>query len=362
MAAKDYYGILGVNRNASADDIKKAYKNLAKKYHPDLNKDANATEKFKEINEAASVLGDEKKRAQYDRHGTTTEGFGAGEAGFDFRDFSNFSEFGFDFDTIFDRFFSGGRGRRRTARGTDLRYDFEITLEEAAKGVKKTINIEKHEKCRECNGTGADESSDIIKCGSCNGTGFERQTRRMPFGIFTTSSICSKCNGHGTYIRNPCKKCHGNGRVQRAKKLEIAIPSGIEDGSRLRIAGEGEAGEKGAPSGDLYMFISVRQHKIFERDGDDLSIEIPISFAQAALGAEIEVPTLEGKAKLKIPAGTQTGTIFRMKGKGMPDMETGHTGAENVKVMVEIPQKLTSKQKKLLEEFEKEERKGFGLF
>ncbi len=356
MAKKDYYEILGVARNASTDDIRRAYKKLAKQYHPDLNKSPDSAEKFKEINEAASVLADDKKRANYDRFGTAAEGHGASEGGFDFRD-TNFSDFGFDFDEIFNRFFRGGGfQRRRPGRGSDLRYDLEITLEEAAKGVKKSIAIEKMHVCPECEGSGAKENADIRTCDTCHGTGFQRQTRQMPFGVFTTSSTCSRCGGQGSVIKNPCRKCHGSGRIEKEKKLEVEIPAGIEDDMRLRIAGEGEAGEKGAPPGDLYIFLNIKPHRIFERDGPDLNIEVPITFAQAALGAEIEVPTLAGKAKLKIPEGTQPGTVLRMKGKGMPDLQRGIVGNQNVKIIIEVPQKLSSRQKKLLEEFERESR------
>jgi len=362
--AKDYYKILGVSENASKEEIKRAYKRLAKKYHPDLNKsDPDSTEKFKEINEAASVLGDEKKRAQYDRFGTTTEGFGPGASGFDFSDFG-FSDFGFDFEDIFDTFFSRGFGRhsRGPRRGADLRYDMEITLEEAAFGVKKHIIVPRMEKCKECNGTGAKSSSDIVTCDKCNGSGHIQQTRRTPFGIFSTTTVCPKCHGEGKIIKNPCPKCEGTGRVHHDRKIEITIPKGIDNNNELRIAGGGEAGVKNGNPGDLYVVIHIKHHEIFEREENDIYCEIPVSFAQAALGSEIDVPTLKGKAKLKIPAGTQTNTIFRMKGKGIPDLHGYGTGSQNIKIIIETPTKLTKKQKEILKEFEKESKKEKGFF
>ncbi|MBU3941961.1 MAG: molecular chaperone DnaJ [Nanoarchaeota archaeon] len=362
--AKDYYKILGVSENASKEEIKKAYKSLAKKYHPDLNKEDHAdAEKFKEINEAASVLGDDKKRAQYDRFGNTTEGFGAGTSGFDFSDFG-FSDFGFDFEDIFDTFFSRGFGRhsRGPRRGADLRYDMEITLEEAAFGAKKHITVPRMEKCKECNGSGANLSSDIAACDKCNGSGRIQQTRRTPFGIFSTTTVCPKCHGEGKIIKNPCPECEGTGRVHHDRKIEITIPKGIDNNNELRIAGGGEAGIKNGSSGDLYVVIHVKPHDIFERKENDIYCEIPVSFAQAALGSEIDVPTLKGKAKLNIPAGTQTNTIFRMKGNGIPDLHGYGTGSQNIKVIIETPTKLTKKQKELLKEFEKESKKKKGFF
>jgi molecular chaperone DnaJ len=362
--AKDYYKILGVSENASKEDIKKAYKRLAKKYHPDLNKsDPDAAEKFKEINEAASVLGDEKKRAQYDRFGSTSEGFGGGTGGFDFSDFG-FSDFGFDFEDIFDTFFSRGFGRhsRGPRRGADLRYDLEITLEEAAFGTKKNIVVPRMEKCDECNGTGALSDSDINVCDKCNGRGRVQNIKRTPFGIFSTTTTCPKCRGEGKVITKPCPKCNGTGLVHHDRKIEIKIPNGIDDGNELRIPGGGEAGTKNGAPGDLYVVVHIRPHDIFSRSGNDINIEIPISFSQAALGDEINVPTLKGKAKLKIPQGTQTNTIFRMKGKGIPNLHGYGAGSENVQVVVKTPTKLTKKQKELLRELEKNTKNKKGFF
>jgi molecular chaperone DnaJ len=363
--AKDYYKTLGVERDASKEEIKAAYKRMAKKYHPDINKDSNATEKFKEINEAASVLGDEKKRDEYNRFGTVGSGPAAGPGSSDFSGFDSsgfgFDTFGgeFDFGDIFDAFTGGGgfsgfggrRGRRQTYRGNDLRYDLEVSLEEAATGIKKSISITKLERCATCDGKGYENEDSIADCIDCKGTGRITRQQRTPFGIFQSTTLCGRCHGEGKTIDTPCKTCHGEGRVRNSKKLEITVPAGVDDNTRLKIAGEGEGGPKGGSPGDLYLFISVSSHRLFERNGDDLELEVPISFSQAALGDEIEIPTIEGKAKLRIPPGTQTNTIFRMKDKGIPHLNNAGKGTENVKVVVETPKKLTRKQRELLEEF-----------
>ena len=361
---KDYYKILGVPKNATKEEIKATYKRLAKQYHPDLNKSSGAAEKFKEINEAASVLADDQKRVQYDRFGTTGEQF-RGFEGFDFSDFmSDISGFGFDFDRIFENFFGGGTRTRRRQRGSDLRYDLEIELEDAAFGATKAINVPRLEECEACDGTGAKSKSDVVTCDECNGRGVTTRTQRTPFGLFSTTTTCRKCRGEGKYIKNECTACDGRGVVRKTRKIEVKIPKGAVDGTNLRIQGEGEAGEKGTASGDLYIVINVKPHKIFERHGNNIYAKVPISFVTAALGGEIEVPTLEGKASLKIPAGTQSNTIFRMKGLGIPDLHSHHVGDENVEVYITVPDKLTKKQKQLLEEFEKEKGKGFlkGMF
>jgi len=355
--SKDYYKILGVSKNSTKEEIKKAYKKLAMKYHPDRapeEKKKEYEEKFKKINEAAAILADDEKRSQYDQFGTTAEGVG----GFDF---SNMGGQGFDFDSIFESFFGGGgfsdlfggRRRRGPRRGHDLRYDIEITLEEAAEGVEKTISIPHQVKCPECKGTGAKSEEDVIECPECHGSGFVRRTARTPFGMFSTQSACPRCKGQGTTIKTKCTKCHGEGKIQKTSKLEVKIPAGSETGTNLRVAGGGEAGERGAEPGDLYIIIHVKPHKIFERHGNDIFIEIPISFSQAALGDKIEVPTLKGKAELKIPSGTQTGTMFKMKSKGIPSLHGYGAGDQLVKVKVEVPKKLSKKQKDLLKEFDK---------
>ena len=361
---KDYYNTLGVDKNATKEEIKKAYKKLAKKYHPDLNKDKDSTEKFKEINEAAAVLADDEKRTQYDQYGTTAEQFGNGFQGFDFSDFMGQGG-GFDFDSIFEGFF-GGRspfGRRSgPKRGADLRYDLEITLEEAATGITKHIIIPRLEQCTKCHGSGAESESDIVNCPDCNGSGMQRRTQRTPFGLFATTTTCRKCQGQGKYIKKECQVCDGTGVVKKTRKIEIKVPAGAEEGTNLRVVKEGEAGEKSAEPGDLYIIIYVKEHDIFERQGDDIYVKIPIPFTIASLGGEVEVPTLEEKAKLKIPAGTQNNTIFRMNGKGIPYLHGHGTGNENVEVIVEVPERLSKKQKELLKEFEKESKKKKGIF
>ncbi len=360
---KDYYKILGVDKSATKEEIKKAYKNLAKKYHPDLNKEPDANEKFKEINEAAAVLGDDQKRNQYDQFGTTADKFSGGFQGFDFSDFMSDVGSSFDFDNIFESFFGapfGRRSRRGPQRGADLRYDLEVTLEEAASGVENQIVVPRLEKCGKCDGSGAESTSDISDCPQCNGSGVQRKTQRTPFGIFSTTTVCSKCKGQGKYIKNECSVCDGTGVVKKTRKINIKIPSGSETGTNLRITGEGEAGEKGAPPGDLYVIVHVKEHDIFERHGDDIYVKTDLPFTIAALGGEIEVPTLKGKAELKIPAGTQSNTVFRMNGKGMPHLHGTGIGNENVEVIISVPKKLSRKQKELLKELGKESKhKGF---
>lgn len=360
MAEKDYYKILGVEKGASKEEVKKAYKTLAKKYHPDLNKESSATEKFKEINEAAAVLGDDKKRAQYNQYGTADFGQGQGFSGYDF---SEATGFGFDFDDIFESFFGGGGRRRRgPRRGEDVEYEMEISLEEAASGIKKQISIPLLQICGKCQGTGARSEKDIKTCGVCHGAGSVTKTQRTPFGLFQSTSVCQRCEGQGKEIEELCKTCNGQGKVQDEKKLTVEIPAGVDSGSRLRIAGTGQVGDKGAAAGDLYIYITVAKHDIFEREDQDIYMEQPVSFRDSCLGAEIEVPTLKGKATIKIPAGTKANTTFRLKGKGIPALRGFSTGDQLVKVVVDIPAKLSKRQKELLEEFEKEGRKDKGLF
>ena len=346
--AKDYYSTLGVDKNATQEDVKKAYKKLAKQWHPDLNKSAEASEKFKEINEAAAILGSEEKRKHYDQYGTVEGQSGSGFQG-DFR--------GFDFDTVFDDLFSGFgfRGARREERGRDLGYDLDISLEDAYKGITKTVEVEKYDSCEKCDGKGGEG---VAVCATCGGRGAVQQTRRTAFGIFATTTSCPKCKGSGEMVERACKTCAGHGRVELAKKLEIKIPAGVEDGMRLRVQGEGEAGERGRQSGDLYVTVHVRSHNTFTREDNDLSCTVPVSFVTAALGGEIDVPTLEGEVAIDIPEGTQPDTVFRIKNKGMPSVHGGH-GSLHVKVSVEIPKKLSKKQRELLQEFEKAGKKGW---
>jgi len=367
MEKRDYYDILGVKKDAKKNEIKKSYRKLAMQYHPDKNKSAEAEEKFKEISEAYGVIGDKDKRKQYDLYG---------HAGIDsrysqediFRNinlddiFRGMGNFGFGGgESIFDMFFGGG-GRRRSGpkRGSDLRFDMEVTLEEVNTGVSKRVKIGKRESCPTCKGSGSKPGTSPQTCSTCGGAGEMRITKKTPFGHFTSVSTCSKCGGEGSQIVDPCTECRGLGRVKKAKEIDIKIPAGIEEGSRMRMNGEGEAGERGAPPGDLYVVMYVSPHDTFERHGNDIYCEVPLGFHQAALGAQIEVKTLDGKAKMRVPSGTQTGTLFRLKGKGLPSMR-GAKGDIHVRVIIHTPKDLTKEQKNLIKEFGEieKEKKGF---
>ena len=358
MGKKDYYEILSVSRDAGAQDIKNAYRKLALQYHPDRNKSPDSEEKFKEISEAYAVLSNEEKRRQYDMYGHegidsryTREDIFRG-VNFDeiFRDFS----FGFGgFSKIFEEFF-GRRESYSPEKGVDLRFDLEITLEDAFRGLKTEIEIPRKEKCMNCKGTGASPGTEQKTCSKCNGTGQLEYTRTLGFTRFVQVTTCDKCNGRKVVIENPCKECRGTGVIRQYRKIRVEIPSGVDTGYLLRLRGEGEAGMRGGPSGDLYVVITVKSHKIFNREGDDIFYETQISFPRAVLGTEIDVPNINGKARLKIPAGTQSGTVFRLKNKGMPKLRGFGRGDELVKVIVNIPTRLTDKQKKLLREFAKE--------
>ncbi len=342
--AKDYYEILGVSRSASHDEIKSAYKKLAKKYHPDINNAADATDKFKEVNEAAAVLGNPEKRQHYDRYGTTEGQAGPDVSGFDFSGFG-------DFEDIFSMFTGMGR-RRGPSRGSDLLYDMDIELEEVAKGITKEIKVRKQSVCEDCKGRGTKDPDSVERCDDCGGSGVVRQTRRTPFGIFATTAPCGKCRGEGTVISDPCSGCNGSGSAERTSTIDVKIPAGVEDGMRLRVAGQGAAGQRGMPPGDLYVVIHVRDHDVFEREGDDVLASANVSFGQASLGAEIEVATLDGKAKLKVPAGTQPGTLLRMRGYGIPHLRGSGKGDQLVRVDLVVPTHLSKKQKELIEQLE----------
>lgn len=361
MAKEDYYETLGVGRNATQDEVKKAYRHLARKLHPDVNPgNKEAEEKFKEVNEAFQILGDPQKRAQYDQFGHAAfsqGGFGAGgegRAGFG----GGFEDIFSDFNDVFDIFsMFGGRQRARrggSQDGADLKYDLEITLEEAYAGVTTKINVPNYGKCSSCNGTGARKGTSPKTCSVCNGTGEKKTIRRSVFGQMISISVCDKCEGRGKVIESPCDVCGGNGLVKVTKAIEIKIPPGVDNGSHLRVTGEGAPGTNGGSPGDLYVIINVKPHDVFERYENDLYIRTTISITQAILGAEIKVPTISGNVTLKIPPGTQSQTVFRLKSAGMPDLRSGKKGDELVKVVVNIPKKLTPAQKKALEEFAKE--------
>ncbi len=339
---KDYYELLGVPRDASEADLKKAFRQLALKYHPDRNpEDKEAEEKFKEINEAYSCLSDTEKRANYDRFGTA-EGIGAGFGAYT-------TGFGDIFEDLFGDFFGTFTGQRRTraTRGSDLRYDLDISLMEAAFSTEKNIEVPKWENCAECRGTGSAPGKGPVTCSQCRGTGHVRFQQ----GFFSISKTCGKCNGTGRIITDPCKACKGQGRVKRVKNVIVKIPAGVDTGSRLRISGEGDPGIYGGPSGDLFVVLNVEEHPFFKREGNEIFCEVPISFPQAALGAEIEVPTLDGTSKIKIPHGTPSGRIFHIKGKGFTRVGGHVRGDQVVRVYVDVPRKLTPRQKELLEEF-----------
>ncbi|MGF1484312.1 MAG: molecular chaperone DnaJ [Opitutales bacterium] len=357
---KDYYELLGVERNASEQELKKAYRRMAVKYHPDKNKgDPSAEETFKEIGEAYEVLKDPDKRAAYDRYGHAAfqqGGVGAGRGGAGFGDFHDpfdiFREVfggggGGGGGGLFDDFFGGGRGGGQPT-GSDLRFDLEISLEEAASGVEKEIEYRRHVVCEHCDGSGAEPGSKPVTCMTCGGSG---QVIRRLGGFATVRQTCPTCSGSGTQIDDPCRECGGEGLQVNRHNLSVRIPAGVDTGSKLRSSGSGDAGPRGASAGDLYIVIHVKEHEIFERDGDDLYCEIPIKFTLATLGGTIEVPTLSGKAALKIPPATQTGTTFRLRKKGMPNLRNGDPGDQLVRVHVEVPSKLTTEQREALEAF-----------
>lgn len=378
MAEKrDYYDVLGIPKTASADEIKAAYKRLAKQFHPDVSTEAKAKEKFQEVLEAYTVLNDPKKRANYDEFGHAAEGF-SGQDGF--RGFEGFSGANFDFSDLFENMggfegfgsfadiFGGQNRKSRDSSGENLRVDISIPFEEAVRGATKEIDIERVEPCAHCHGSGAEKGAAGKKtCPACKGRGFVQHARQTPFGFFSTQSTCAHCGGQGEVIETPCRHCAGKGRVRQERKIKVTIPAGIETGMHLRLQGQGNAGKGKGHAGDLFVVVMVEKHPFFRRDGADILVEAPLSFSQAALGADIDVPTLDGKAVLKIPAGTQTDTVFRMKEKGVKDLKTGRTGEQFVKVKIVTPTKLSKKEKELLEEMRKlnpgtKKQKGFFGF
>ena len=351
VAKRDFYEVLGVKRGASLEEIKSAYRKLALKYHPDRNPgDKSSEEKFKEANEAYEVLSDSQKRAAYDQFGHTG---GARTGGFEgFSGGQGFEGFGDIFGDIFSDFLGGsGRGGRTQAhRGSDLEIDVDITLEEACRGVEKNIAVEREESCPTCGGDGAKPGTSRRTCSQCGGRGSVAVSQ----GFFSLATTCPHCRGAGSLIETPCAKCRGTGRIMVSRTIAVRIPAGVSTGTRLRMGGEGEAGRRGGTRGDLYVLVIVQPHEIFKRVGNDLACEVPISFVQAALGSEVDVPSLDGRISLKIPAGTQPGKIFRIRGKGAPDLHRGTRGDELVRIQVEVPTHLTAEQKQVLEQFAKQ--------
>ncbi|MFG6114279.1 molecular chaperone DnaJ [Halobacillus sp. MO56] len=350
MSKRDYYDVLGVDKGASKDEIKKSYRKLARKYHPDVSEEPDAADKFKEVKEAYEVLSDQQKRAQYDQFGHAGAqgqggfgGFGGGA-----EDFGGFGD-------IFDMFFGGGGGRRRDPnaprKGADLQYTMTLGFEEAIFGKETDIEIPKEEECETCDGSGAKPGTTPETCHHCQGSGQLNEEQNTPFGRVVNRRVCHYCQGSGKIVKDKCNTCGGSGKVTKRKKIHVSIPAGIDEGMQIRIAGQGEAGANGGPAGDLFVVVRVQSHEFFERDGDHIFCEMPVTFAQAALGDELEVPTVHGKVKLKVPAGTQTGKTFRLKGKGAPNVRGGGHGDQHVKIRVVTPQNLTERQKELLREF-----------
>ncbi|MFH1055543.1 MAG: molecular chaperone DnaJ [Candidatus Altiarchaeota archaeon] len=371
MAEKrDYYEVLGVAKSASEDEIKSAYRKLAKQYHPDVNKSPEAEGKFKELSEAYEVLVDPAKKGNYDQYGHQGVNFSGG-GGFQWQDFSHFGDIedlfrGSDFfghGSIFDMFFSQERGFQgqepREARGADMRYDIELSLEEIASGEEEKIHVTRYERCSQCRGTGS-KTGGQKTCPECNGRGQQMRQQKTPFGVFQTVATCGRCRGRGKVVENPCPSCNGTGIERKSRDIDVKIPAGIAEGNHLRLKGEGNAGAYGGGSGDLYVVIHENEHPFFRREGDDLNCEVPVTFTQVALGAEIEVPTIRGKAKLKIPSGTQSHTVFRLRGQGLPSLQRSGAGDQNVRVTVEVPKKLSRQQRELVEQLAKIEDKPSG--
>ncbi|RLL48035.1 molecular chaperone DnaJ [Oceanobacillus piezotolerans] len=347
MSKRDYYDVLGLEKGASKEDIKKAYRKLARKYHPDVNKEADAADKFKEVKEAYEVLSDEGKRAQYDQFGHAGPNQGFGGFGGGAEDFGGFGD-------IFDMFFGGG-GRRQDPnapqQGADLQYRMVLDFEEAIFGKETDITIPNEETCETCDGSGAKPGTKVETCSHCHGSGQLNQEQNTPFGRVVNRRVCHYCGGKGKVVKEKCNTCGGAGKVKKNKKIHIKIPAGIDEGQQIRIAGKGEPGVNGGPAGDLFVVVQIRPHDFFEREGDNIYCELPINFAQAALGDELEVPTVHGKVKLKVPSGTQTGKMFRLKGKGAPNVRGRGQGDQLIKVRIVTPTNLTERQKELLREF-----------
>ncbi len=366
---RDLYEVLGITKGASDDEIKKAYRKLAKKYHPDLNPgDKEAEQKMKEVNAAYEVLSDKEKKARYDQfgHAGIDPNYAPGGSG----GYGGFEDF--DLGNIFDSFFGGAFGgqsaRRQNGpqRGENIRVNLTLSFEEAAFGCEKDVTITRAEKCSDCGGSGAQAGTSAETCPLCHGTGQVKTTQRTPFGVFSSSAPCQNCHGTGRVIKNPCKTCGGSGRVRKSRTIRVRVPAGIDEGQIISLRGEGHAGVNGGPNGDMYVTVTLRPHKLFKRNGQDVLLEMPISFVQATLGATLTVPTIDGKVQYDLPEGTQTGTVFRLKGSGIPNPSGRGRGDQYVKVNIEIPKNLTSEQKDILRRFEEavgdshyQEKKGF---
>lgn len=358
MAKRDYYEVLGVPRNASEEEIRRAFRKLAMEYHPDRNKRPDASERFKEVNEAYQVLIDADKRGRYDRFGHAGVGAQAGTR--DFEGFDVFSGFGDIFDSFFGDFMGRTRTRTGPVRGADLHQEVSMTLEQVADGDVRVVEINRAEPCEQCKGTGAEPGTSPETCPTCNGSGQVRRMERSFFGSFTQVTPCPTCRGQGNVVKSPCTRCHGIGRERRKKKVEVRIPAGVEDGMRVRLSGEGDMGAYGGPSGDLYVTVHVAPHEQFRREGMTLFYELPINYVQAVLGDEVEVPTLKGKTRLKIPSGTQPGTVFRVRGEGLPEVNGRRRGDLLVTVKLVVPTSLDVEQRRLIEELGKKMGSGDG--
>ena len=350
MSKRDYYDVLGIDKNASKQDIRKAYRALARKYHPDVNKADDAEAKFIEAKEAYEVLGSEQKKAQYDQFGhAASQGQGSSGFGGGGQEFSGFGD-------IFDMFFGGGGGRRSDPnapqQGSDLQYTMILDFEEAIFGKETEITIPKEEDCDTCKGSGAKPGTKVNTCSHCHGSGQLNVEQNTPFGRVVNRRACNHCSGTGQIIPDKCNTCGGSGRVKKHTKIKISIPAGIDEGQQIRMSGKGEPGINGGPAGDLYVIVQIKTHDYYEREGDNIYCELPLTFSQAAIGDEMEVPTLHGKVKLKVPAGTQTGKVFRLRGKGVPNVHGRGQGDQHIQVKIITPKKLSSRQKELLKEFD----------
>ena len=369
---RDYYEVLGVQKGATEEEIKKAYKKMARKYHPDLNPgDKDAEEKFKEVNEAYEVLSDSEKKARYDQFGFAgvDPNFGAGGGGYGGGAGFDFGDLGDIFGSFFGGGFGGGQTRRNPnapQRGESIRMNLTISFEEAAFGCEKELELDRYESCETCHGSGAAPGTSPETCPDCGGSGVVQTRRQTPMGVFASTAPCSRCGGRGKIIKEPCAACHGSGQTRKTRTIKVKIPAGIDDGQTISLRGEGSGGVNGGPAGDLYVTVYVKPHKMFKRDGQDIMLEMPVSFAQAALGATLTVPTVDGKVQYDMPEGTQTGTVFRLRGSGVPNINGRGRGDQYVKVTVEVPRNLNGEQKELLRKFEEatgencyDQRKGF---